>query len=273
MTAKHGNLRFRLVSAVLLALPLLSALYGALKGHISPLRLVTAAALAPVQSLVRESGQAAEDLIRGRAICARLRAENETLRQRLAMDEYRLQQAELDARENRELRARLDMQARYTDCTLCPARVISAARDYGGTVYTLDRGTTDGVAPGNAVVVHEGLMGRISAAGPDWCEMIPVTHRDFRAAVRLLFSGETGIAAGDGEALGLSYLPEDSAALPGDRALTSGAGGQFPPGLLLGTLEHPVLREDGLSTGSALRLAGEPSADRVYIVTDFVSVE
>ena len=262
---------FRIFSAVSMALLLLPAVHALAAGGVSPVRVLMASALAPVQVLVRDAGALVSDTLRGLRADRRTAGENELLRTRLAMDEVRLLEAERVFRENSALREQLGMERRYRSVTLCPARVLSAGEDIGGRVYTLDRGTADGVGPGCAVLTREGMAGRISAAGPDWSEMLPLSHRDFRAAVRLLFCDETGIAAGTGEALTLTFLPEDSRALPGDRVFTD--SGAFPRGLPLGTLERVVLREDGLSCIGTVRAAAQFPPDRVFIVTDFAEGE
>ncbi len=263
-------LSLSLLCILLLTVPALIARW---RGGVSPVRLATAAALAPVQRAVLHAVDRAADGLAGVTAYRALEEENDALQERLSAQETKLREAELVLAENDALRELLDMHRRYTACRMCPAGILSAAQDTAGPVYTLDRGEADGVAVGNAVLVRTGMAGTVTAVGPNWCEMVPIGHEAFRAGVLLLRCRETGIAAGDGTALGLAYLPADSAAGTGDRIITSGLGGAYPPNLLLGYVGTVSRAEDGLSCIATVIPAAAFPAERVFIVTEFTVSE
>lgn len=198
-----------------------------------------------------------------RAENARLRAENERLRQ------WQQAALRLDA-ENRSLRALLnfksDPAARYIT-----ARVIADPGGAFARTLVVTAGRRDGVRKGLAVVAGEGLVGRVVAVGEWSARILLVTDINARIPVVLESSRQRAVMGGDNSPRPrLHYLPPEAAVQVGDRVVTSGHGGVFPPGLPVGVVasvadgvvrvepfvdasrvEHVQLIDYGLSGGLA----------------------
>ena len=86
---------------------------------------------------------------------------------------------------------------------------------------------------------------------------------------------EVAVAEGDfdlmeDETLKLAYLTRDAEAIIGDTVETSGTGGIFPKGLLIGTIESIQPEDHGMSNYAVIEPAVDISAvKRVYVITDF----
>ncbi len=107
----------------------------------------------------------------------------------------------------------------------------------------LNIGSRDGIVDGWAATDGLGLVGRISGVGRNSSRVILLTDSNSRIPVTIQPSGQKAILSGDNSRLPpLDFLDAPEAVRPGDRVVSSGDGGVFPPGLLVG---HVVLGSDG----------------------------
>jgi rod shape-determining protein MreC len=145
------------------------------------------------------------------------------------------------AEENRRLRQLLGLRARAPS-RFMPAAVIRVGTRGGESTFLLNVGGEAGLAPASPVIAAGGLLGVVWEVGPRSAQAIDWTHADFRASAM----------TADGNAYGIveprrgRYREEDQLALvgtpfhvdvrPGTRVVTSGRGGVYPRGILLGTV-------------------------------------
>jgi rod shape-determining protein MreC len=105
----------------------------------------------------------------------------------------------------------------------------------------LNVGAEDGIRDGWAAMDGLGLVGRIAGVGDRTSRVILLTDGNSRIPVTIQPSGKRAILAGDttsAPALEFVENPEDVQA--GDRIVTSGDGGAFPPDLLVGQVVRAV---------------------------------
>jgi rod shape-determining protein MreC len=117
------------------------------------------------------------------------------------------------------------------------ARVI--ANSGGAYVRSLmvNAGSDSGVARGQAAITGEGLAGRISEVGTRASRVLLITDLNSRVPVIDERSRQRAILAGDNsERPSLRYLDPAAPVNIGDRIVTSGEGGVFPPGLPVGVV-------------------------------------
>ncbi|PHQ97117.1 MAG: rod shape-determining protein MreC [Marinosulfonomonas sp.] len=99
----------------------------------------------------------------------------------------------------------------------------------------LNIGARDGIVDGWATTDGLGLVGRISGVGQNSSRVILLTDSNSRIPVTIQPSGQKAILAGDNTAAPpVKFLETPEAVRPGDRVVSSGDGGVFPPGLLVG---------------------------------------
>ncbi|MDO5658838.1 MAG: rod shape-determining protein MreC [Paracoccus sp. (in: a-proteobacteria)] len=111
----------------------------------------------------------------------------------------------------------------------------------------LNVGARDGVVDGWAVMDGLGLVGRISGVGQQTARVILLTDPSSRIPVTIQPSGENALLVGDNTGLPvLDFIERPENVRPGDRVISSGDGGVFPPGLLVG--------QAALATDGRLRL-------------------
>jgi rod shape-determining protein MreC len=117
------------------------------------------------------------------------------------------------------------------------ARVI--ANSGGGYVRTvmLNAGAEAGLARGQAVVTGDGLAGRLTEVGTRAARVLLITDLNSRIPVAVQGSHVNAVLAGDNsERPRLAYVSEPDKVKLGDRVVTSGEGGVFPPGLPVGVI-------------------------------------
>jgi rod shape-determining protein MreC len=204
--------------------------------YLEHVRFVLQAAAYPVQLVVnsppgawrwiRESFQTRESL----------RAENERLRQRQRDLELMSMRYEALAHENGELRGLREALPPVADRWL-PAEIINIQLSGLRQRLLINRGASNGVFKGQAVLDDRGLIGQTTHVGPWSAEVILITDPEHAVPVRVDRTGLRTIAVGggDGSSLALPYLPANADVRSGDLLVTSGLGGVFPEG-------YPVAR-------------------------------
>ena len=99
----------------------------------------------------------------------------------------------------------------------------------------LNVGARDGIVDGWATVDGIGLVGRISGVGENTARVILVTDTSSRIPAVIQPSGQRAIIAGDNSAAPpIDFLENPDLVRPGDRVSSSGDGGVFPAGILIG---------------------------------------
>ncbi len=101
----------------------------------------------------------------------------------------------------------------------------------------LNVGVRDGIHDGWATTDGLGIVGRISGVGDTTSRVILLTDPGSRIPVTIQPSGQRGILAGDNSPLPpVDFIEDLDMVRPGDRVVSSGDGGVFPAGLLVGQL-------------------------------------
>ncbi|NRQ36243.1 rod shape-determining protein MreC [Nonomuraea sp. NN258] len=138
-----------------------------------------------------------------------------------------------------------------------PARKGVAAHvvGYGRQSVTLDAGAADGLVRDVTVLNADGLVGKVSWAGPATSSVSLITDASSSVGARMVGSGELGLVTGlPGEGkLRLSLFDPNAELKAGDQVVTLGSAGQRPyvPGVPIGTVES-VVRAPGAATRIAL---------------------
>jgi rod shape-determining protein MreC len=203
----------------------------------------------PVMEVLSQPAAAVANAVENMKYLYMLRTENERLREENAkLREWQAAAHRLET-ENASLRELLRVPAE------APARYITARviADPGGAFVRaaiVNAGRRDGVVKGQAVMTADGLVGRIYEVGLYSARVLLVTDINSRLPVLIESSRARAILAGDnGDRPKLAFLSATVEVSVGDRIITSGQGGMFPPGLPIGTvaaIEGGVVRVEPL---------------------------
>jgi len=204
--------------------------------YLERVRYVLQASAYPIQLAVNSPPSAWRWLRESFQSREALRAENARLRQRQRDLELLSMRYDALAHENGELRGLREALPPVADRWLA-AEIISIQQSSLRQRLLIDRGATNGVFKGQAVLDDRGLIGQTTHVGPWSAEVILITDPEHAVPVRVERTGLRTIAVGGGDAssLALPYLPANADVRNGDLLVTSGLGGVFPEG-------YPVAR-------------------------------
>ena len=198
-----------------------------------------------------------------------LEAENAELRQQMV--DYDRIKAENDA-----YKALARIQDTNSEASYVSAFVIGRdpLDEFGG--FTLDQGSTDGVAVNDAIISDRGyLLGVVVEVDATSCKVMTSLHPSFNAAGVISRTRENGIITGsadyaaDGQCV-LTNLDRATEARKGDRVITTGLGGVFPANLLVGTVQEVVPEQSGKSSSAVILPGADPrTVKHVFIITEY----
>lgn len=210
-------------------------------------------ALAKVSDRLRSSVRFVGDIATAYRDNQALKAENEQLRQQI------LQLNEVMA-ENARLKISLDYKKSLPQFDFIFAAVIARDPSSWTSTVMIDRGSSDGIAKDMPVLTADGLIGNVVQVFPHSAKVLLLT--DSNSAVGSLVqrpeSRVAGIVEGaDAPLLAprMVNLARDADVIKGDKIITSGLGGIYPKGLLIGEVTEVVNEEGGLLKYAVLKPA------------------
>ena len=127
------------------------------------------------------------------------------------------------------------------------ASVIGKGATQWSKVIIINKGTQDGIRDHLAVVTDAGVIGQIIHAGLNTSKVLLII--DGRSAVDALFqeSRISGVVVGGGDdECHLKFVPNTADVKVGDKVLSSGLGGIFPKGLIIGKVSQVIKKKQGL---------------------------
>jgi len=130
----------------------------------------------------------------------------------------------------------------------------------------LNIGARDGLRDGWATTDGLGLVGRVSGVGNNSARVVLLTDSASRIPVTIQPSGQGAILSGDNSSLPvIEFLEVADAVRPGDRVISSGDGGVFPAGLLVGHI--------ALGAGGRLRVRLAADYERLEFLRVLRAIE
>jgi rod shape-determining protein MreC len=172
-----------------------------------------------------------------------LEAENSKLKIRNEQLSVRNQLLNDLERENEGLRRALDFKAK-SQFKLVPARIIARSSATWWSSVQIDRGEKDGLDIDMPVVVDEGLVGKTTTVATNTAYVLLIADEGCKVAATVQGTRESGIVSGERTSSGnmpelaLNFLQKTAVPLlkPGQKVFSSGVGGVFPSGLVLGEI-------------------------------------
>jgi rod shape-determining protein MreC len=198
---------------------------------------------APLLGILTEPVAAADRVVARFHDLIALYDENGRLREENARLLQWQQAAQQLSVENSRLRELLNL-APDPSASFVSTRVIANSGGSFVRSVLVDAGSGQGIVRGQAAITGEGLVGRVTEVGDRAARILLLTDLNSRIPVALDGTRERAVMAGDNSTQPrLLYLPARTPVKVGDRVVTSGNGGIFPPGLPVGVV---AAIEDGI---------------------------
>ncbi len=139
--------------------------------------------------------------------------------------------------ENKELKKQLRLIDSKFE-VLLTARVITFPTEPFAHSIVINMGSRHGIAKNQVVTTHEGLVGRIIEVGEKSARVLLITNANSRIPVLIEHERKQAILTGNNsQTMELAYFQEESLSPKKVRIVTSGKGGIFPPGVIIGTIQ------------------------------------
>lgn len=251
-----------------------------LGGSAGPVSGALGAVLAPVRGGLSSLAGWVEDRYNYAFRYDELVQENEQLKLRLAELEENAREGADALEENERLRDLLGLAQRRQDLTLVSAYITARGASSWSSTLTLNQGSGGGVAAGNCVIDQYGnFVGVVDQVSESWCTILTVVDAEIEMGGVVGRTNSAAILEGDLALMGqgklkLTYLPENTQLLSGDQVLTSGMGGVYPSGLVVGSIDEILTDASGMDRYAVLSPAAQLDELRqVFVITEFDIVE
>lgn len=207
----------------------------------------------------------------------RLQVENTEIRRQLGELSSRVAQVGELERENRNFRAMLDFKNR-SELKLVPAKVIARDPSSWWNSVLVDRGTADGISRDQPVLTVEGLVGKVIEVMQNNARVLLLVDENCKVSGWLKETGYYGIVQGNilsggaGAQCRMLFVDRFAALKPNDKVLTSGLGGVFPKGILIGTVTAVAPASSSRKTTLYQEFYVSPAVDLARIDEVFIGV-
>jgi len=225
--------RLAFFASLSLALLVLDARFRYTEG----LRGVLALAVYPLQLLASMPAAVGERISATFATQTQLREENAHLRARLLEASQGAQRYEAAQAEAARLRRMIGAAERLPVRSM-PAEILYNGRDPYSRKVIIDKGSQAGLRAGAPVVDESGVLGQVTRVHALAAEVTLVTDKDQAIPVQVVRNGLRAVAFGAGASgmLELRFMAANAEIQNGDRLVTSGIDGTYPPGIPVATV-------------------------------------
>ena len=191
-----------------------------------------------------------------------IKAENKSMSDEIKRLDNTVRQLEQYKLENERLKRMLDLKESFTDYELVGAAVI--AKDTGNwfSTFTIGKGTSDGIAVNQPIITSSGLVGHVYEVGTNWAKVISIIDANSSVGAMVVRTRDVAVVESDVDLqeeglCKLTYLSKNVSLISGDIVETSGLGGVYPPGLLIGKIREIKPETAGISQYAII----EPAVD------------
>ncbi len=197
----------------------------------------------PVQKALSVSGEKVDSTVSFFKDSKALKDDNKRLRKRVEELEKENDEFKTLKQKNEELKQALNLKNQLKQYQTVSANII--AKDLGNwfNIFTIDKGTNDGVVKDCTVIASEGLVGRVMEAGPFSSKVITVIDIDSSVSARLTKTRryvdiKGDLSLGDQGMCKMYNIEPGIDISVGDRVETSGIGGIYPKGITIGKVKE-----------------------------------
>lgn len=266
--------RFKIICATVAALLAVSIVVRIIGGTIAPHSSIIGAVVKPFRSAATAIGNKIEDINERLSTGEELIKKNNELQKQV--DELSSQVVDYNdiKKQNEFLKDFLELKENNKDYKFEHATLISRDNEDIGYMFTINKGSVNGISEHDPVITSSGLVGYISETGPSYSKVTTVLSKDINIGCVDYRTSDVGIVTGNPEtsAKGLSdfyNLPRNCSVALNDIIVTAG-GGIFPEGLVVGTIDSLSSDENQTSITAKIKCAVDIAEVRdVMVITYF----
>ncbi len=210
----------------------------------APVKQVSGFVITPIQKGINGFGSWLAGLTDNFEDAQSLRTENEELQAKVDALTAENSQLVQDREELRRLRDLFELDEQYDEYEKIGARVIAKEPGNWFQLFTIDKGSDDGIEPDMNVISGGGLVGIVTETGPNWSTVRAIIDDNSNVSAMISTTSDQCIIAGDLRlidegSLNLIQLTDvDNKVHVGDKVVTSYISEKFLPGILVGYINE-----------------------------------
>lgn len=241
MRAFLRSVRFKVLAIILAVLVVLLVVFSALGGWTSPLSSVASSVVTPVQQGFNSTWEYITNLFSAPSRIRELELENAELREQIAELTEAKTEYETALVENEFYKDYLGLKEDHEDFEFCAAKVVSIDPVDAYGAFSINMGSLNGISPYDPVITAEGLVGYVKSVSLTSSTVVTVLDPTVKAGAYDTRTDDSGIIVGSAKLAKngqcrMNDLTRDCTVAIGDSIVTSGGGGIFPEGLMVGTV-------------------------------------
>ena len=209
-----------------------------------------------------------------------LQAGNESLRSQLADAQQSARDGIEASEENVRLRKLLELREKHTSYEMESCKVVLWSSSNWSSSFTISKGRSSGIELNDPVVTEYGVVvGQVTELGETWATVSTLIDVDMSIGAYVSGSGSSGLVIGEYTLMTkkqakLTFLSDGAQLFIDDEILTSGSGGAFPAGLLLGTITNIQQEANGQIEYAIIAPAcNYDSLVQVFVIKSYEMVE
>lgn len=229
----------------------------------------------PMQQVAESGVGAAKGVLGDGMTPEQLRAENERLRKELdeknslLVDYYKIKA------QNEQYIQYLEIKRDNTDFKFVSATKIASDPNefFGG--FTIDKGSLQGVKLNDPVITASGLVGYVSDVGATYAKVKTILDASISVGGHDVRTRDGGVISGTAELADqgftkMRYISNQHTMKTGDLVITSGLGGIYPYGLVIGEIQEIKTEEHNISLYALLKpVIDIRTVSDVFVITEF----
>ncbi len=232
--------------------------------------------IVPMQKGINQVGAVLIDIKNNFTSKQALLEENEALKEELAAAKEELTQSQLNQDELSQLQALYDMDQTYSDYEKLAATII--AKDSGNwfSIFTIDKGSNDGVEEGMNIIADGGLVGVVTEVGPTYATVRSIIDDTSNVSCKDLSTGDLMIVSGSLQTMNESSLitfsdlkDSGEGASVGDQIVTSTISDVYLPGIPVGYITEMTLDSNKLTkSGTIATIVDFAHLEKVFVILE-----
>lgn len=266
-----------MVSIISIILIILIGVTSTERMGLSKFEKVLGNSLAPIGKIINSVGKNVSDFFGGFKTNSKIKDENKLLKEQVAKLEDENRQY-LDLIGKTDYLKREANLLEKTNFKLIPSQIIGKGPENWFDLFTIDKGSKDGVKKGDTIIqgieteqttISEGLIGRVVDVGPNWSKVVTIVDELSTISFKVLRTQDGGMISGSMDSKISGYLFDEKAdVIKGDKLYTSGLGGAFVSDLYIGEVDDVIDDDDDMLK----MISVKPAIDfkklyKVYIIS------
>jgi rod shape-determining protein MreC len=230
--------------------------------------------ISPMQRGINSVGKSVFDRWEKLQNISDLMEENELLREQVNTLSYENKLLLQDKYELDRLRDLFELDEKYAQYPKVAARVIAADPNNWFTVFTIDKGTDDGISVDMNVMAGNGLVGIVEEVGTNWAKVRTIIDDQSNVSGMFLKTSDTCIVEGDLElmeqgVIRVEEINRDAKVEEGYEVVTSHISDKYLQGILIGYVKEITLDPNNLTKSAYLvPVVNFEHLEEVLIITE-----